>query len=93
MTPKLIAELAKQAGFQSRGDVIRTMHSSGAWVGVNEELQRFYELVRNKVLEEAANKCESLDEDSGPYSWHYEIGSWNYEIATQNCASAIRSMK
>ena len=45
MTPGKVIELAKQAGFQARGDVIRTMHSSGAWVGINGELQRFAELV------------------------------------------------
>lgn len=46
---KSIIELAKQSGFQTRGELIRTMHSSGAWVGVNNELQTFANLIRNQV--------------------------------------------
>lgn len=60
MTDQII-ELAKQAGFQARGDVIRTMHSSGAWVGINDELQRFAELVGNAKLEEAASAFDKAD--------------------------------
>ena len=58
MTNERIIELAKRAGFQTRGDIIRTMHSSGAWVGINDELQRFYELARNKALDEAIGSCK-----------------------------------
>jgi hypothetical protein len=49
-----IIEMAKQAGFKERHGIIRTMHSSGAWVGINEEVEAFAQLVRAEVLEEAA---------------------------------------
>lgn len=58
MTPEQIIEMAKQAGFNTRGVVIRTMHSSGAWVGINNELQAFAQLVRNETLEWAAGLCD-----------------------------------
>ena len=45
MTREEIISLARAAGFQVRNDTIRTMHSNGSWVGINEELERFAELV------------------------------------------------
>jgi hypothetical protein len=55
-----IIELAKQAGFKERHGIIRTMHSSGAWVGINEEVEAFAHLIRAEVLEEAAGVCEEM---------------------------------
>ena len=45
MTREEIISLARAAGFQVRNNTIRTMHSNGSWVGINEELERFAELV------------------------------------------------
>ena len=45
MTREEIISLARAAGFQVRNDTIRTMHSNGSWVGINEELERFAGLV------------------------------------------------
>lgn len=43
-----IVSMAREAGFSVRGETIRTMHSSGAWVGINDELAKFAELVTAK---------------------------------------------
>ena len=45
MTKEEIISMASEAGFKVRNDTIRTMHSNGSWVGINEELERFAELV------------------------------------------------
>lgn len=47
MTPEQTIELAKQAGL-----------SDGEIHDLREELERFAELVRNQVLEEAAKVCD-----------------------------------
>lgn len=81
MTAEQITKWAREAGFSIRGDVIRTMHSSGAWVGINEELQAFAKLVRNATLEEAAKACEK------------ECDNWDEERPLLFAAKEIRSMK
>lgn len=43
-----IVSMAREAGFSVRGETIRTMHSSGAWVGINDELAKFAELATSK---------------------------------------------
>lgn len=85
MTPEQTIELAKQAG-AARFYPDRQAVTPDAYLVGQDFLQRFYELVRNEVLEEAAKVCESLDEASGPCAWHYEI-------ATQDCATAIKGLK
>ena len=59
MTTNDILRMAREAGFQDRDGTIRTMHSSGAWVGINEELERFAALVaaaeRRAVVRAAAS--------------------------------------
>lgn len=61
MTNENIIGLAKQAGFLideapiAQPYVIQATHYK-----IDDELQRFYELVRNEVLEEAAEACERL---------------------------------
>ena len=84
MTNDRITELAEQAGFKTRGSTIITMHSSGAWVGINDELQRFSALVRNDVLEDAAAACQSW---GSPSSKTY-LGT-----ACRAAASRITGMK
>ncbi len=58
MTSEQIQQWAQEAGFQTRGVVIRTMHSNGSWVSINVELEAFAHLVRNSTLEEAAVVAE-----------------------------------
>lgn len=43
-----ILSTAREAGFSVRGETIRTMHSSGAWVGINDALAKFAELATAK---------------------------------------------
>lgn len=70
MTSEKITEMAKQAGFKTRGVVIRTMHSSGAWVGVNSELKAFAQLVRNAAFDEAKEVCRQVvRETSTTLTW------------------------
>ena len=45
-------------------------------------LERFYELVRKDVLEEAAQVCDSFDE-----SWYA------YRKGAKQCAQSVRNMK
>ena len=79
-----IIELAKQAGFKERNGIIRTMHSSGAWVGINEEVKAFAALVRNEALEEAALVCEA-NADRWPGT--------SKVYAAMECAAASRKLK
>lgn len=58
MTTDDILRMAREAGFQDRDGTIRTMHSSGAWVGINEELERFSALVAAAEREECAKVCD-----------------------------------
>lgn len=53
-----ILRMAKEAGFRTRGELIRTMHSSGAWVGINEELELFAALVAAAEREACARFVE-----------------------------------
>ena len=87
MSTQNIIELAKQAGFRERNGIVRTMHSSGAWVGINEELKAFAALVRAQVLEEAALVC-----DEQAHDWH--LHAKGGPVAAYNaCAAAIRALK
>lgn len=54
MTQDEIIEMAREAGFRVRDGSIRTMHSSGAWVEVNEEVQKLIELAAAKEREACA---------------------------------------
>ena len=45
-----IVSIAREAGFSVRGETIRTMHSSGAWVGINDELAKFAALAITRHL-------------------------------------------
>lgn len=85
MTPEQIQQWAQEAGFQTRGAVIRTMHSNGSWVSINVELEAFAHLVRNATLEEAAKLCDG------------EVDNWFASVAGQDackdCAEEIRSLK
>lgn len=56
MTREEIIRMASEAGFKVRNDTIRTMHSNGSWVGINEELERFAELVAAAERKALANK-------------------------------------
>ena len=58
MTTDDILRMAREAGFQDRDGTIRTMHSSGAWVGINEELERFAALVAAAERDECAQVAE-----------------------------------
>ena len=80
-----IIELAKQAGFRERNGIVRTMHSSGAWVGINEELKAFAALVRAAALEEAAEVCDSYSRANS----ESDIMSHAFD----HCAAAIRALK
>lgn len=56
MTKEEIISMASEAGFKVRNDTIRTMHSNGSWVGINEELERFAELVEAAERKALANE-------------------------------------
>ena len=60
MTSDEIMSLAREAGFSVRGETIRTMHSSGAWVGINNELAKFAELVTSDELRRLHAENEAL---------------------------------
>ena len=60
MTSDEIMSLAREAGFSVRGETIRTMHSSGAWVGINNELAKFAELVTSEELRRLHAENEAL---------------------------------
>lgn len=59
MTSAEILSMAREAGFFVRGETIRTMYSSGAWSGINDELAKFAELVTSDKLRRlhAANEA------------------------------------
>lgn len=50
ITSDEILRMAREAGFSVRGETIRTMHSSGAWVGINDELAEFAALAITRHL-------------------------------------------
>ena len=62
MTDKELVAAAAEAGFSVRGDVVRTMHSSGAWVAVNEQLHRFADIVAAHKRESCAAICDELQD-------------------------------
>jgi sugar phosphate isomerase/epimerase len=80
---KSIIELAKQAGFERVIDVnphtgIRTVEAYAP-----DSLERFANLVRAEVLEEAAGVCERID-----------TAAFGVERPAPNdCAAAIRQLK
>jgi len=57
MTTEEMIEIAKDAGFREREGVIRTMHSSGAWVAINDELERFAALLEAMVAAKERKAC------------------------------------
>lgn len=57
MTPDQLTSLAKQAGFYAFADRIYVFAGMD---DVTEYMNRFADLVRNEVLEEAAVVCERL---------------------------------
>jgi hypothetical protein len=63
MTREELLSMAFAAGFSVRGETIRTIHSSGAWVGINDKLMRFAELATEKeraARQEAQLRIEEL---------------------------------
>lgn len=63
MTTDDILRMAREAGFQDRDGTIRTMHSSGAWVGINEELERFAALAAAAERDECAKVAVKSDRE------------------------------
>lgn len=57
-----ILSMAREAGFSVRGEIIRTMHSSGAWVGINDELAKFAEAATEK--ERAARIAAQVENEA-----------------------------
>lgn len=58
-----ILSMARESGFYVREGTIRTMHSSGAWVCINDELAKFAEAVTEKernALQEAQRRLADL---------------------------------
>ena len=103
-----VEKLAREAGFTENMGHITARHSSGAWVAVDDRLDRFADLVRNAVLEEAAATKAPEQLDAGArklaelldYPWAHmpEQGRQtmrNNVIAVLQAidAAAIRSMK
>lgn len=84
---KSIIELAKQAGFQERNGIVRTMHSSGAWVAINDELEDFAALVRAAALEEAWN---AVNKTPGQQVRCDCMNGWG---TVKDCADAILQLK
>ena len=87
MTRDDILRMAREAGFKERNGIVRTMHSSGAWVGINEEIERFAALVAAAEREACAQECDDLarlHREDNPDS-----AAWEWE----ECAAAIRARK
>lgn len=85
MTRDDILRMAREAEFKERNGIVRTMHSSGAWVGINDELERFAALVAAAEREACAQECDDLARihreeylDSSAWEW-------------AECAAAIRA--
>lgn len=92
MTRDDILRMAREAGFQDRDGTIRTMHSSGAWVGINEELERFAALVAAAERDECAKVCESIsDEYHRREGFKYPEMKTDAETGASDCEDAIRA--
>lgn len=83
MTREEIIRMAREAGFQVRNDTIRTMHSNGSWVGINEELERFAALVAAAEREACAKVCEDFAGGTSAYEAHHRFAAYK-------CADLIR---
>ncbi len=57
MTREELLSMAFAAGFSVRGETIRTIHSSGAWVGINDKLAKFAELVAIRAVAAEREAC------------------------------------
>lgn len=89
MTNDKIIELAKAAGFSERYGIIRVMHSSGRWVGINGEIEAYTEAVIKQYTEE-------LLKDAGePVRHEFDRdGKWAaYYTAEQVAASVAQAYK
>lgn len=94
-----VLRMAKEAGFRTRGELIRTMHSSGAWVGINEELERFAALVAALVAAHEREKCAKVCDAEAArslFNWHNDThGNQDFwtgaEQVVSGCAEAIRA--
>lgn len=75
-----IIRMAREAGFSERHGIVRTMHSSGAWVGINEELERFAALVAEHERKACAQVCDNIDTE---YEGEDVLATW--------CSAAIRA--
>jgi hypothetical protein len=82
MKPEQIAQWAREAGLRLDSEPWHGQHT--LVVGDTERLQAFAALVRNATLEEAAAKCDSLDNDQNDEA---------YRFAATMCAIKIRSLK
>lgn len=82
-----IEQLAREAGFTENMGRITARHSSGAWVAIDDRLERFAALVRNEALEEARLKAKQISDK-------YAFGYYGSEVdACDEIEAAIRSMK
>lgn len=58
MTRDDILRIAREAGFKEHNGIVRTMHGSGAWAGINEEIERFAALIAAAEREACALVCD-----------------------------------
>lgn len=80
MTDERITELAKQAGFSvDEAPIGQPYVIQAAHYKVDDELRRFHRLVRNEVLDEAADLCDELQDVPATEPHH--------------CAQDIRGLK
>lgn len=84
MTRDHVLRMAREAGFKERNGIVRTMHSSGAFVGINEELERFAALIAAAEREACAQVC---DENA------HRLGSGPGYAALMVTAESIRARK
>ena len=71
-----IEAMAREAGFKQRGGIVRTVHSNGSFVVINDELEAFARL----IVERCADECDGLSFRSDrPYG-------------SIDCAAAIRNL-
>ncbi len=86
MTPEQITELARQAGMEIHPRKMQIRVGADAALGLDstEVVMRFAQKLCNAALEEAAVKCDSLDNDQNDEA---------YRFAATMCAIKIRSLK